>query len=301
MSNPLLNKIKTHPVFTDLEEDELLILDKIVDRIVYEPGAIVFDASKTPSFLYYIESGNFILHLSNNDFIHLNPGQLMGEIGVINNDFRSGTVTATEHSSVIRICGSRLFKSEYVPAAISLKVVRALSKQITNYLRSQQQVSTKELIALGENDQVEFKSSLRWNLYTRKKDKAMETAVIKTLAGFMNSEGGMLLIGVADNGKILGLKSDQFQNSDKALLHLTSLIKSRIGALFLKFIHFSIEEIEKKQILRIDCLPATRPAYVAEGKEDHFYIRTGPSTTNLNLRQVTSYIHERFNYNNLYK
>ena len=254
MSNPLLNKIKTHPVFSDLNESELSSLENIVDRLVFRSGTVVFDASKTPSYLYYIESGHFILHLSNNEFIHLNPGQLMGEIGVINNDFRSGTVTATEVSSVIRICGSRLFEEKHVPATIALKIVRALSKQITNYLRSQQQISTKELINIGENDLVEFKSSLRWNLYTRKKDKAMETAVTKTLAGFINSEGGMLLIGVADDGKILGLKSDQFENSDKALLHLTSLIKSRIGALFLKFIHFSIEEIDKKQILRIDCL-----------------------------------------------
>lgn len=295
MANPYLDKIKTHPVFSDLKDDELASLENIVDRIVYQPGAIVFDTSKTPSFLYYIESGNFILHLSNNEFIQLNPGQLMGEIGVINNDFRSGTVTAVVASSVIRICGSRLFKEEYVPAAVALKVVRSLSKQITNYLRSKQQVSTKELITTGENDHVEFKSSLRWNLYTRKKDKAMETAVIKTLAAFMNTEGGMLFVGVADDGNILGLKSDQFENSDKALLHLTSLIKSRIGALFLKFISFAIEQVEDKQILRIDCLPATSPAYVSDGKDYQFYIRTGPSTTSLNIRQVTSYIHERFN------
>ena len=129
----------------------------------------------------------------------------------------------------------------------------------------------------------------------------METAIIKTLAGFMNTDGGMLLIGVSDDGKILGLGSDQFKNSDKALLHLTSIIKSRMGALFLKFIRFSIEEIEGKQILRIDCLPTNNPAYVTIGKEYHFYIRTGPSTTDLNLRQVSSYIHERFNNNNLYR
>lgn len=224
----------------------------------------------------------------------LRAGQLFGEIGVINNDFRSGRVSAAEDSKVISISGDRLFLEEHVPPAIALKVVRALTKHITNYLRSKEQVATAEIIRQGENDFVEFKSTLRWNLFSNKKDKAIEKAVLKTLVAFMNSKGGLLLIGVADDGAILGLDNDQFPNNDKILLHLTSLVKKRIGTLYLKFLHFSIERIEDKEVLRVDCQPSTLPAYLKDDQQDHFFIRTGPSTTDLRLSKVYTYIKGRF-------
>jgi len=294
MSNLLISKIQGHPVFADLKKSELAALADIVDQVHYDEGVVVFETSQTPNFIFYIESGSFTLQHSNNQFKKLLPGQLMGEIGVINGDFRTGSVTAAEPSSVIRICGTRLFKEEFIPSGIALKIVRSLSKQITNYLKTKQQTSTKELIKNGENGFVEFKSSIRWNLYTRKKDKAMELAVIKTLAAFMNTEGGMLLIGVRDDGEILGLDEDQFENKDKMFLHLTGLLKSRIGALALKFINMSIEIIQGKEILRIDCLPATRPSFVKDGNNEFFYIRTGPSTSKLSLSKAVEYIAERF-------
>jgi len=47
-------------------------------------------------------------------------------------------------------------------------------------------------------------------------------------------------------------------------------------------------------VLRIDCAPSTQPAYVSDGKLDHFYIRTGPSTTDMRLSEVYGYLKERF-------
>jgi len=301
MLNPILSQLKDHPVFLNLREDELSTLDHIVDRVVFEHGDIVFDSSRAPNFLFYIESGEFSIHLPNNEIKTLKPGRLMGEIGVINNDFRSGTVMSLGQSSVIRICGTSLFKQEFVDPIIALKIVRALSKQITSYLRSDQQVSTKELIANGENDHIEFKSSIRWNLYTKQRDKAIEFAIIKTLAAFMNTDGGTLLVGVSDEGNILGLDQDEFENNDKLLLHVTGLIKNKIGSLFLKFIHVAIESISDKEVLRINCLPGSKPAYVIDGSNEYFFIRTGPATTSVRLSKMMEYIHERFNYKTLQK
>ncbi|MCD6174770.1 MAG: ATP-binding protein, partial [Planctomycetes bacterium] len=76
-----------------------------------------------------------------------------------------------------------------------------------------------EVIAAGENDGLEFKSTLRWNLRSNKPDKAMEIACLKTMAAFLNSEGGTLLVGVEDDGHILGIGADKFPNEDKFLLH----------------------------------------------------------------------------------
>ncbi len=62
------------------------------------------------------------------------------------------------------------------------------------------------LIARGESVKQEFKSTLRRNLRTRENDSRIEDSVLKTIAAFCNTEGGVLLIGVQDNGNILGIE-----------------------------------------------------------------------------------------------
>ena len=56
--------------------------------------------------------------------------------------------------------------------------------------------STKEIITHGESKRVEFKQTGRISLRTKQRDPVIEQAVVKSIAGFMNTEGGTLLIGV---------------------------------------------------------------------------------------------------------
>src|SRR4051812_11050522 len=65
-----------------------------------------------------------------------------------------------------------------------------------------------ELIAHGESARLEFKSTLRYDLREHKTNKSLEKVVAKTLAGYLNADGGTLLIGVADDGSIVGLAHD---------------------------------------------------------------------------------------------
>ena len=55
----------------------------------------------------------------------------------------------------------------------------------------------------------------------------MEKAVLKTIVAFLNSDGGNLLIGVADDGAIIGADVASFDNKDKMGLHLSNLIASQ--------------------------------------------------------------------------
>ena len=293
----VLDQLHRHEVFKALNETELATLVPIIHTKSYEEGATVFNVGQQPNYLFFIRTGRLRLHLTNNEHKTLLTGQLFGEVGVVNADFRSGTVMAVEKTDVICICGTRLFQTEFVNPNVALKIVRALGKHITNYLRSKEQISTKEIIEQGESDFVEFKSTLRWNLHSNRKDKMIENASLKTVAAFMNVKGGTLIIGVADDGKVLGLESDKFVNHDKLLLHFTKIVQDRIGALYIKYLQFSIESITGKDILRIDCTPSTVPAYLKDGTLEHFYIRTGPSTTNLRLSKVYTFIKERFDKN----
>jgi hypothetical protein len=65
-----------------------------------------------------------------------------------------------------------------------------------------------EMLAAGESPVLEFKSSLRWDLRTQQVNTSLQKVVAKTVAGLMNFEGGTLLIGVADDGSILGIEHD---------------------------------------------------------------------------------------------
>jgi len=51
---------------------------------------------------------------------------------------------------------------------------------------------------------------------------------LKAIVAFCNSAGGELLIGVADDGSIVGIEHDGFSNEDKFQLHLRNLLLERI-------------------------------------------------------------------------
>lgn len=146
----------------------------------------------------------------------------------------------------------------------------------------------------GENDAVEFKSTLRTNLHTNSKDARMEHAVLKTIAGFLNTSGGTLIIGVSDDGSPIGLKNDGFDNEDKMALHLINIIKTRMGVLPITNIHVHFDEYKAARVLAVRCKKSSVAIFVKDGDTERFFIRTGPSTTELSPSQTQEYIKERF-------
>ena len=150
------------------------------------------------------------------------------------------------------------------------------------------------IAAQGENNKVEFKSTLRINMHTGKKDNRVEHACLKTIAGFLNSDGGTLLIGINDNGEPLGIQGDAFENEDKMNLHLVNLIKSNLGAQHILYIKLRFDSIFEKRVFVVECKPGQTPVYLKEGNADRFYIRAGASTSELSASQIHDYIQNRF-------
>lgn len=154
----------------------------------------------------------------------------------------------------------------------------------------------EQMVFQGEGIYTEFKSTLRVNLHTGQRDKAMEHAVIKTINGFLNSkEGGTLVIGVADNGDALGLANDGFENEDKMDLHLGNLIKSQLGTITMLNIKPSFHDYKGERIFLVDCKPSKVPVYLKKGNDEEFYIRAGGSSARLTPSQMMEYIKQRFN------
>lgn len=154
--------------------------------------------------------------------------------------------------------------------------------------------SVAELIAGGETDAVEFKSTLRINLHTGQPDEKMHLSALKTIAGFLNAKGGTLLIGVADDCEVLGIEADGFPNEDKMCRHLVNLIKDRIGEVFLPYVHPHFEDQEDERVLMVRCDPGPKAAFLKDGKAPRFFVRGGNATAELTGPGVTDYIHHRF-------
>jgi hypothetical protein len=152
-----------------------------------------------------------------------------------------------------------------------------------------------ETIKKGENEKLEFKSTLRMNLHTKEIDRKIEFSTLKTLVAFMNSNPGTLLIGVENSGKIIGIEEDKFENTDKYLLHLTNIIKTKIGKKFLSSVNFKLIEIEGKTVLKIECEKSKSPVFIrSPTDEEEFYIRVGPSSIQIKGSELVDYINKNF-------
>ena len=99
------------------------------------------------------------------------------------------------------------------------------------------------LVADGENERLEFKSTMRWNLRADKPGKEIELAWLKTVVAYLNTDGGFVVIGVKDDGTVLGLDRDDFRNDDKLRLHFENLIKQHVGLLHAPYVRGEIREV----------------------------------------------------------
>ena len=290
----LFNKIKNSPLFEGLNADQQEILNGICYQETFEEGTTIFEIGQSPNYLYFVIEGELQLTFPNKKQLSIGPSEFIGEMGLLNGTFRIGELSVVKPTEVVKLCGTSLFVEDLIPPNLALLITRRMGVSVTNYFKSIQNKSSEELIKHGESGNVEFKSSLRWNYKAEKKDKAIEFAVLKTIAAFLNSKGGNLFIGVNDEGNILGLEKDNFANDDKMLLHLTSLIKSKISPNHLQFIHMVIETIAGAKFLRIDCTKGKIPAFVKYNEQELFFIRTGPSTTSLKISDALTYVNKNF-------
>jgi CRP-like cAMP-binding protein len=292
--NNHLDFLKSVPIFKGLDEKELeIVLECLVPKEVDE-NEMVFARLEKEKVLYIVRYGKLRLEMIGHDDKFFEKGDVFGEVAVINNNYRSGSIKALEPSLLISLNGNDLLNEDKIPAKTAIKIFIHLARMISSYLATAQNTSTQSLIEEGENEFVEFKSTLRYNLFTKKFDKEIEHAALKTVAAFLNTSGGTLICGVDDQKQILGLKEDNFKDNDHMMLHLTKLIQERIGMQHTRFIKSNIESSDGKKVLRVDVKPASSPAYLMHNNDEVFYVRTGPATSQMRVSEIYDYIQSRF-------
>lgn len=156
------------------------------------------------------------------------------------------------------------------------------------------------IIATGESATVEFKSSARWDMRENKPSKVMEQVIVKTVAAFLSSApGGTLLIGVDDDGTVVGLAHDyktlgKRQNRDGYENWLLTLLLDQFGKDCSPLLRVTFHDMAGQDVCQVLVKPSPKPVYVTDGNAEHMFIRTGNSTRQLTTREAVEYCKQRW-------
>ena len=178
----------------------------------------------------------------------------------------------------------------YASMARRSEKIRQLSAALEGDVRQQ--------IARGESATLEFKSTFRWDLREGRVNRSLEAVVLKTLAGYMNGQGGTLLIGVADDGSIVGLEKDysalKKPDRDGFEQILMASVAGRLGADACQWVQAVFHSVEGHDVCRTIVGRSHRPVYVRDGETPKLYVRTGVSTRELNVQEAIDYTATRW-------
>lgn len=178
------------------------------------------------------------------------------------------------------------------------KRANAIFKELKSRIELQhkedsRQDEIKELILGGENDKLEIKSTLRFDLRENNVNKKLEYVIAKTISAFLNTEGGTLIIGVNDDGNILGLEKDfktlSKQDKDGFELHLRQVIKKYLGENFEKYIKITFPKVDEKEICVVKILKSGKPVFVQYEGDEQFFVRNGNSSIPKSRQEQSEY------------
>ena len=187
-----------------------------------------------------------------------------------------------------------LFSLEFVIIIIFIILQFTIFLSMVLYKFSTSKKSIDSLLKEDESSSLEYKSSVRWDYRQNKINKDLEHAILKTVAGFSNTEGGTLLIGISDEKEILGLDKDystlKRKDKDGMLQHISTILITALGKDVINSIYIEMVSLAGKDLCRIDVFKGKYPVFVSTKNKDEFFIRTANMTTPLNPKESYEYI-----------
>ena len=126
-----------------------------------------------------------------------------------------------------------------------------------------------------------------------------EVKRLKTIAAFLNSDGGDLLVGVAEDGTIVGTEQDHFESDDAFLAHLAEVVRVGLGDRAAGRIDAKMHIAQGKTVCLVSCQRSPEPVHlrwkgVEASSEGDFFVRSGSGTVRLPPESVREYVRTRF-------
>ena len=127
----------------------------------------------------------------------------------------------------------------------------------------------------------------------------MTVAALKTIAAFLNTEDGDLLIGVDDNRRLIGIGHDHLDTDDKFMLHLAQTVRNGLGDRAGTCIDPKTQIVEGKTVCIVSCQRSPEPVYLQwkgmeKAESGDFYVRSGPGTVRLTEDDARKCVASRF-------
>lgn len=158
--------------------------------------------------------------------------------------------------------------------------------------------SVEDLLGEMETERVEFKSSAYYSYRSDVPERVITEAVLKTVAGFLNAAGGTLLVGIADDGEILGIQSDldmKNLDEDRYVNSLTTAIERSLGPLASTMAKIRLQAVDGAQVALVHVAPSPEPIYAKVSKRDRaFFVRVNNSTRILDGADLVGYVKQRW-------
>lgn len=179
------------------------------------------------------------------------------------------------------------------------RVVREGFSTLWGETGATREATVEDLIAAGESQTIEYKSSARWNMAIGDKDPKLEHLIVKTVCGFLNAEGGSLLIGVDDNGNVLGIDNDLSTlsgkpNVDGYELFLRQLLDASLSINTAATVQIRFPSVGGSVICLVSVAASGKPVFSRPAKGSgidgsEFWVRIGNATKQLHADDMVEY------------
>jgi serine/threonine protein kinase len=182
------------------------------------------------------------------------------------------------------------------------------------------------LISGGESSRLEFKQTMQWDLELHKRNPELLRGCVKAVCAFLNGEGGILLIGVANSGEPTGLEDDIRDFKDRNTIdgfesRFRDALVAGLDPESSHLVTISFPFVRGVQICRVDVQRSPHPVFLLSknipqqfyiqqegaplqpvkcphcGELIHppeFYVRKGNASRPLDVRQAHEYIRDHW-------
>lgn len=179
------------------------------------------------------------------------------------------------------------------------ELAKAVNQFISGEMDQDAGVNIDGLLAEGESELVEFKSSARWDYREQRINKTLEQVIVKTLASFLNARGGTLLIGVEDSAQVCGLEADyatlgKRPDRDGYQQFIIQLVSSSLGKNACADLSVSFFPAQAKEICVIRASASAAPIYLDDQGHSKLFVRLGNTSQELTGRQAVEYVQSRW-------
>jgi len=134
----------------------------------------------------------------------------------------------------------------------------------------------------------------RWDIRESARNPALEDAVAKTVAAFLNTDGGTLLIGVGPDRSLVGLALDYAHvkpaNGDGFVNWLTTHLANSMGAAAVMRTRCRVVAHNGVDLCRVDVSRSSQPVWASTSKSVRvFFVRMNNSSRAMPDDELAAY------------